>query len=43
MIDQMRADIAYGNTVRGQLKDYIVGGIIGAVLGAILTGLLTML
>ena len=40
MVEALRAEIEHGNTFRGQLKNYLVGGLIGAALGALLTGLL---
>ena len=42
-IDKLRADLAYSNSFRGQVQNYLVGGVIGAILGALLTALLGLL
>jgi hypothetical protein len=39
-VKKLGDDIAYSNSFRGQLQNYIVGGVTGAILGVLLTALL---
>ena len=40
-VAQLQKQIEDANTIRGQMPNYIIGGIIGAILGALLSALLT--